>query len=198
MHVCRSRSYGSALVLFSWRRHHFKWHLWGTIALLKYHLAQLRLLLLQLGEVVHACWRLLHISHHDLALHSILIDEVHRWQVLRAWGVHLDVLLGHRLSWLFRFLCTTWLRLFLPHSVRWVAYSIFRAQATNNKVVVKLLLLVLYTVAEVTFTGRRLIAFVLVLIRSLLLFLNVESTSLVFWLVFAVNCVLLRDNDSVL
>ena len=84
MHICRSRSYGSTLELFNRRSHHFKWHLRGTIALLEYHLAQLRLLLLQLGEMVHACWCLLHISHHNLAWHSILIDKVHRWQILRA------------------------------------------------------------------------------------------------------------------
>lgn len=62
----------------------------------------------------------------------------------------------------------------------------------------KLLLLVQYAVAEVTFTGRRLIAFVLILILSLFLFLYVEITSLVFWLMLAVNSVLLWDRASVL
>ena len=62
----------------------------------------------------------------------------------------------------------------------------------------KLLLLVQYAVAEVTFTGGRLIAFVLILILSLFLFLYVEITSLVFWLMLAVNSVLLWDRASVL
>ena len=62
----------------------------------------------------------------------------------------------------------------------------------------KLLLLVLYTVTEVTLAGRRLITFVLVLIRSLFLFLYVESTSLVLWLVLALNGDLLWDDDRVL